>query len=318
MPCYKPLPSIVGPAINVSTGKPVVRVLSRACWHDKRGRRQGYVPLPCGQCIGCRLERSRQWALRCMHEASQHSENMFLTLTYRPESLPQNGSLVKKHHQDFLKRYRFWLEHKKLRFFHCGEYGESGGRPHYHTLIFGHRFRDLIPAPCRSENDLFISPKLEELWGHGHCLIGDVTFESAAYVARYVTKKITGPDAYDHYNKINKQTGEVLQERIPEYVTMSRRPGVGATWFDRYTSDVFPRDEVALKRGDRYMMTRPPAYYSKLFERMDPDEMAAIKARRIAFAKLPEIAQHNTPRRLADREHIQLSKFKQLKRGYEK
>jgi len=201
------------------------------------------VKLPCGQCIGCRLERSRQWAIRCVHEASLHSQNSFLTLTYADEKLPADGSLVVKHHQDFMKRLRKHLSqerkdpcpcHKgtdtKVRFFHCGEYGETYGRPHYHTLLFGHDFEDKVLEFTTPRGDeVFTSKTLGELWTHGLSKIGSVTFESAAYVARYITKKVTGDDAEKYY-----------EGRKPEYVTMSRRPGIAHSWFEKFKSDVSP------------------------------------------------------------------------------
>lgn len=273
------------------------------------------VEIPCGQCIGCKLERSRQWAMRCVHEASLHENNMFLTLTYNNEKLPKDNSLNKKHFQDFMKRYRKWSPHSKIRYFHCGEYGENFARPHYHAIIFGHEFADKKLHKQNNNGDhLYTSEKLNELWTHGYCLIGNVTFESAAYVARYVTKKITGENALYYYNEIDPETGELLTERTPEYVTMSRRPGIGKQWFDRFNTDVFPSDEVIL-RGKKL---KPPKYYSKLHEIADPQTHAKLKRQRIAAAKDPKIAQHNTYERLQVREFIQQEKFKQLKRNYEK
>lgn len=239
---------------------------------------------------------------------------MFLTLTYRPENLPKDGSLQPKHFQDFMKRYRFWLEHKRIRFFHCGEYGEKNDRPHYHALIFGHRFKDLELHTKINGNSLYTSEKLNELWGHGYCLIGDVTFESAAYVARYVTKKITGEKALHHYNEIDLETGEILKERRPEYVTMSRRPGIGKTWFEAYSGDVYPLDEVII-RGKKM---KPPRYYNSLEEKLDPDEYFRIKAARIAAAKKPEVQKDNTWDRLQVKEKCKLKQFELLKRNYEK
>jgi len=306
MACYHPIKGYRAKAPNPN-GKYSIVFAPRNAQTDVR------MDVPCGQCIGCKLERSRQWAMRLMHENQLHQTSSFLTLTYATENLPPHGTLVKKHFQDFMKRYRKWTSHNKLRFFHCGEYGENFGRPHYHAIIFGHEFADKEHKFTTKRGDkIYTSTKLNELWTHGLCSIGNVTFESAAYVARYVTKKITGPNARDHYLKINKQTGELLSERTPEYVTMSRRPGIGKSWFDKYTSDVFPHDEVVL-RGSKM---RPPKYYSTLYEKHHPDEMELIKERRTAAAKKPENTQHNTYERLRVREAIQTEKFNQhLKRN---
>lgn len=299
MACYHPIKGYRAKRANPNGKYPLVFTARDA---------QTDVPMdvPCGQCIGCKLERSRQWAMRLMHENQLHEQSAFLTLTYAPEKLPRHGSLVKKHFQDFMKRYRFWLEHKKLRFFHCGEYGENFGRPHYHALIFGHDFADKEHKFTTKRGDkVYTSDKLNELWTHGLCSIGNVTFESAAYVARYVTKKITGKKALHHYNNIDLNTGEILSERSPEYVTMSRRPGIGKSWFEKYSSDVFPHDEVVL-RGSKM---KPPKYYSQLYEKFHPDEMELIKESRMKAAKKPEISQHNTYERLRVREEVQQKNF---------
>lgn len=306
MPCYHPLKGYRAKTVNPTTGKRSI------VFAPSQGFKDLELSVPCGQCIGCKLERSRQWAIRCVHEASLHEDNMFLTLTYKPMRLPDHGTLVKKHFQDFMKRYRKWLGGKKIRFFHCGEYGEKSNRPHYHALIFGHTFTDKQHHATINGNRLYTSKKLDRLWTHGHCLIGNVTFESAAYVARYVTKKITGPNAEDHYGIIiNYETGEYSPRRIPEYVTMSRRPGIGSGWFNKYTSDVFPLDEVILK-GKKL---KPPKYYNTLYELLEPEKFAQIKAARIAAGKKSE---HNTYERLRVRETIQLTKFNSLKRNFEK
>lgn len=243
----------------------------------------------------------------------QHEHSMFLTLTYDPKHLPENGSLNKKHFQDFMKRYRWWAGHKKIRYFHCGEYGETTARPHYHAIIFGHDFKDKKVHAVIGGNTLYTSQNLEELWGLGFCTIGEANFETAAYVARYVTKKITGKNALHHYNNIDTETGEVLSERIPEYVTMSRRPGVGKEWFDRFFTDVYPHDRVILNGKTM----KPPKYYNAQYERLFPEDYEKVKAARIAAAKnIPEL--EKTWERLQVKEQCQKLKFKELKRNYEK
>jgi hypothetical protein len=197
-----------------------------------------------------------------------------------------------------MKRLRFWLRHKKLKFYHCGEYGETTQRPHYHAILFGHDFSDKqhLFTSKRGDN-VYTSAKLDQLWTHGNCSIGDVTFESAGYVARYVMKKITGKMADDHYGiNINHETGEITPRRLPEYTTMSN--GLGKSWFNKYTSDVFPRDEVIL-RGRRM---KPPKYYSALYEQLEPEKYFAIKAQRKAQAKTPQAVYENSDPRLRVKE----------------
>lgn len=256
------------------------------------------LKLPCGQCVGCRLERSRQWAVRCVHEAQMHDRNCFITLTFRDADLPPGGSLDVRHWQLFAKRMRKTVG--SFRFFHCGEYGSLHMRPHYHAIIFGYDFPDrVLFKESPSGHSIFTSRILEGLWPYGFSSIGDVTFESAAYVARYVMKKVTGDASEEHY-----------AGRKPEYTTMSRRPGIGAGWFDKFKSDVFPSDEVILK-GKRF---KPPRYYDRLFEIDDPDGFERIKAARVRAASTDAAVFHNSGDRLRVREKVKLAQISQLKR----
>jgi hypothetical protein len=180
------------------------------------------LTIPCGQCVGCRLEHSRQWAVRCYHEASLHDDNCFITLTYNDDHIPLNGSLKLEDFQLFMKRLRKKYAPKKIRFFHCGEYGDQSFRPHYHALLFGHDFSDKKHYQTSNGHRLYKSDSLDDLWSHpvtknfmGDCLIGNLTFDSAAYCARYIMKKVTGEKSHDYYDGLQ-----------PEYATMSRRPGI--------------------------------------------------------------------------------------------
>ena len=133
----------------------------------------------------------------------------------------------------------------EARYFHCGEYGDQTGRPHYHACLFGHAFPDREKWAVRKGNPVWRSDELERLWPYGNSEIGSLTFESAAYVARYVTKKVTGRDADSHYERLDPSTGELVQIE-PEFATMSRRPGIGSGWFEKFGTDVFPSDEVVV------------------------------------------------------------------------
>jgi len=267
------------------------------------------ITVPCGQCTGCRLERSRQWAIRCTHEATQHEENSFITLTYNDDYLPHNNSLVLKHFQNFMKRLRKSLQHR-IRYYHCGEYGEIHGRPHYHACIFGHSFPDKNPWKLSNDEMLYRSSALETLWPYGYSSIGAVTFKSAAYVARYILKKVTGKNARDHYTSVDPDTGEIT-ERTPEYTTMSRRPGIGSRWYLKFQSDVYPSDEVIMN-GKKM---RPPKYYDGLYEIQEPDLYKKIKRGRKKQAALhPE---DQTPERLKVRCQVQNSQIKLLPRKVE-
>jgi hypothetical protein len=272
------------------------------------------LKLPCGQCIGCRLERSRQWAVRCMHEASLHEKNSFITLTYDNDHIPftknvnlDTGQLMPvptlrpRDITLFLKRLR--KRYGKMRFFQCGEYGEKLGRPHHHMLCFGLDFPDKEFYSERKGQKYYRSPELEKVWGQGMVIIGDVTFESAAYVARYITKKVIGSDdrKWEHYG-----------QKQEEYITMSRRPGIAREWFEKYKDDVYPHDYVIVRNG---VKCKPPKYYDKLFELTDPFEMDYIKMEREERARAH--SSETTPERLKVREELQISRAGKLKRGYE-
>jgi len=234
------------------------------------------IQLPCGRCIGCRLERSRQWAVRLVHEKAHHEESSFITLTYDEDHLPEGGTLVPKHFQDFVKRLRRSVEPRRIRFFHAGEYGERRGRPHYHAIIFGEAFRSARTEVEVSDrgDETWSDGHLTSLWPFGRSRVGEVTFESCAYVARYVTKKITGAKASSHYQKCDPRTGEVFELR-PEYATMSRRPGIGRLHIEKYFREVYsPARDSVICRG---RPAKPPRYYDKFLEQCDPQVYARVK-----------------------------------------
>lgn len=268
MPCYRPITAYRGEG-RTKNGKTPIYFNPRAGYHDRP------VQLPCGKCIGCKMERARQWAVRIMHEASLHEDNCFITLTYDDDNIPDDKSLLHKDVQDFFKRLRKSIEPKKIRYFACGEYGEKLGRPHYHAILFGIDFDDKKKY-SDGENTIETSEKLSEIWGKGHVSTGEVNDKTASYVAQYCTKKVYGEDARNHYTVINYETGEYLDKK-PEYVVMSRRPGIAKEWIEKYKSGVLRDDSVIIK-GRPY---KPPRYYDKQLEISHPDEIRLIKMRRL-------------------------------------
>lgn len=159
-------------------------LIRNPAWTGEKDSIQSFM-VPCGRCIGCRIARTREWAIRCLHESSMYEKNCFLTLTYDDDHIPPSGSLVKKDLQDFLKRLRFHLGDRKIKYFGCGEYGDTTHRPHYHLILFG-------VSP--SERYLF-----EKCWNFGFNTVGCVTYDSCKYVAGYVQKKLYGKDS-DSYD----------------------------------------------------------------------------------------------------------------------
>lgn len=257
MACYKPLRAT---RLYDEFGKSYISFDDRAIGHGEE------LYLPCGQCIGCRVARSREWATRMLHEASLHDQNCFITLTYNPENLPEDGSLHKKHFQDFMKRLRKRFKGQKIRYFHCGEYGSKLGRPHYHAILFGFDFFDKELFSISGNNRVYRSPVLEQLWPFGFSTIGDVTFESCAYVARYVIKKVTGDRASEHYG-----------DKLPEYITMSLKPGIGFGWFEKYRTDIYPHDFVVLADGRKL---KTPRFYDKKLLELFPEIYLDVEDRR--------------------------------------
>lgn len=363
MTCYYPLQAWRARYLNENGRRPIVFKP-----HLSNGIR---CDVPCGQCIGCKLEYSRQWAMRCHHEALCWETNSFITLTYSPEHLPSDQSLIKYHWQTFIKRlreqfvplnphpkpenpydrllepelyYKISKENKQtpygifrrdnaIRFFMCGEYGEecqtchknkyecdrdlshvfisSIGRPHYHACLFNFDLPDKTFWKTDGETHLYTSQILEKLWKHGFCSIGDVTFESAAYVARYITKKITGENAEEHYLKPNLETGEI-NNLLPEFTLQSRDPGIAKTWYDKYGHTDLEGDYVTI--NGRSM--KPAKYYDMQLRETNEEEYDDIKLKRKKAALInPE---ENTIARLTVREKCKLITInKKLNRGLE-
>ena len=305
MPCFHPVDAWYHATQRTENGKKLIT-------HDygatnKQGADYIHFQRPCGQCSGCRLRRSAEWATRCMHEASLYKKNCFITLTYSPENLPEDRSLNYTHYQLFMKRLRKKYG-ENIRFYMCGEYGEQYGRPHYHAIIFNFDFPDKQFILKRNGFPVWRSPSLEELWTLGNSEIGAVSFESAAYVARYIMKKHTGKDAQDHYMYIDPATGQIFN-REPEFTKMSLKPGIAFDWFEKFHTDVYPHDYVIIK-GRK---VRPPKFYDHKFSLMKPFDFDEVKFNR--YLDGMKNIENNTPERLKVREAVLHSKLKQLPRN---
>lgn len=217
--------------------------------------------------------------------------------------------MQKRDLQLFIKRLRKYLDPKEIRYYACGEYGDKMGRPHYHMALFNHQFIDLQIyrggqykhfknqfSTAKNQNPLYTSHVLEGIWKKGYCTIGELSFESAGYVARYVTKKITGPPAKEHYNG-----------KAPEFALMSRMPGIGKPWLDKYFTDVYPKDFFTING----VKNKPPRYYDDQLKKLDPNLHIKLKEARQLKAKEEEII------RLKQREKHKNLTVKQLQRNLE-
>lgn len=310
MPCYGVLKGYRG-AINSNGKRPIVFNRRYAAAPIQ------FVDVPCGQCVGCRLERSRQWAMRCVHECTLWDDNCFITLTYDDASLEdwrkrnikssERYSVNVREFQLFMKRLRKSIG-ADVRVFYCGEYGAKFGRPHYHAILFNYDFDDKYAWSESNGQILYRSPRLEKAWPFGYSTIGSATFESAAYCARYILKKVTGDSSVSHYTRVDPETGEI-HELTPEFARMSK--GIGRGWYEKFKRDAYPHDGVWL-RG-RWM--RPPKFYDALYEVEMPSDMARIKDLRRDAAMTH--ADDQTSRRMRVRELVQLSKLERLPRTVE-
>lgn len=251
----------------------------------------------CGQCIGCRLDYSREWANRCMLELHDHESAHFITLTYNDKHLPRSSyvdpdtgelftsyTLRKRDAQLFMKRLR-----KKfgagVRFFLCGEYGEKSYRPHYHLIAFGLKLTDLqVYKRSPLGYTYYTSEALSRVWSIrgkrgvydpiGYAVVGDVTWEACAYTARYIMKKMKGAAA-EFYP---------LHGLEPEFTLMSRKPGIGRLYYDTHP-DIYKYDYITLATEKKGLKFKPPKYYDRLFDLDHPDEMEEIKANRRRIAE---------------------------------
>ncbi len=251
MPCYHPIE---------------VGIMRKFIYSD--GRFSDLQTVPCGNCIGCRAEQSRQWAVRMMHEARMHPSNLFITLTYDEERLPDNGSLRPEDLSRFIKNLRKTQE-RRISFFGCGEYGDQTQRPHYHALLFGVEFLDRYSGFDYSRPNVWRSETLEDIWGLGFTEFGTVTMASASYVAGYCRKKVKAKD----YSRANTRTGELLQ---PEFARMSLRPAIGKRWIAENWSDVYPRDFIVIDGHE----AKPPRYYDKWMDNNFPFIMEDVRQKR--------------------------------------
>lgn len=291
MTCYHPVTvGRAGGGPSRVTGKwPLTFTLRQAAPNS-------LMQVPCGRCIGCVEDRARDWTIRMVHESQMHKKSCFITLTYSEEHLPTDGSLQKYDFQLFMKRLRkaIYEGYNKttIRFFCSGEYGPGMCRPHYHAAIFGFDFPDKVLWKNRNLCRLYRSSLLEKEWGKGFATIGNLDYASAAYLAGYMVKKLGTRSRFRYDGK------------TPEFSIMSRRPGIGAAWIDKYQDEVY-RDDTVMING---LQIRPPKYYDSKYKGIEELKLERMKK-----------TKHKTKQQL---HAIELNKharklIKQSKRSYE-
>lgn len=274
------------------------------------------IVIPCGQCIGCRLEYSRQWADRCYLESKMHEHNYWLTLTYDEDHIKDllkasikrdTGEIInapmlrKKDLTGFIKRLREHWQRKYnitgLKFYGCGEYGTQNHRPHYHISIFGLDIPDIQLWFTKDGFPTFRSAEIENIWGKGRLTINRNTWQTSAYTARYMLKKLKGREAKEQYEKAGV---------TPEFTICSRNPGIGKSYYDTHKEEIYAKDEIAYLKAKGGAQTRkPPKYFDRLYKAENPEGYAAHQKRREAIAK------RKTKYRLIGQ--TQLPEFEQLK-----
>lgn len=307
MACYHPLYRIEIPNTYIQTKKGKITnkafILGEHEFMNKYKEKINpnyYIKVPCGKCIGCRIDYSRQWANRIYLEAKKYKENQcwFLTLTYNNENLPTKTvknektgeiktgmTLNKKELSDFMKKlrrhYEYHYNHTGIRFYGAGEYGEKNGRPHYHICLFNMPIFTKLKEYKTNElgQMIWLNEEIEKIWGKGFITLGRICWETAAYTARYMLKKQKGPNAEWWYKS---------QAKEPEFTIMSRKPGIAREYYEKNKSKIYENDEVPILRGSKAIMVRPPAYYDSLYDIENHDEMEEIKLNRRIRAEQAE------------------------------
>lgn len=259
------------------------------------------IDVPCRKCLGCRLDYARGWAQRIMLEVESSQNCYFVTFTIDDEHMNDDFSLRKKEFSDFLKNLRQAVYRcygvRDVRFFMCGEYGRKNLRPHYHVIFFNLPLDDLLPFQY-GKDVYYRSAFLEKYWKQGFVVVGDVTFNSAGYVARYTMKKAKGFKASDGCE--------------PEFTNMSRRPGIGRVWFENHYLELYDRDGVYMKSSGKVSLVRPASYFDKLMKDIDPDKLSDVKLNRRFYAlqalndRLAQTSLNLDDQRIVDLENLLL------------
>lgn len=242
------------------------------------GRRLSYMQVvPCGNCLGCRQEQARQWAVRMVHEAQTRRLSWFATLSYSDKHLPQWGELEPSHLRGFVDKLRLAYPLRSIAYYGCGEYGDTTFRPHYHVCLFGPEFLDRKPHPDKEKPGVWLSESLEYFWDNkGACELAPLTMGSASYTAGYIRKKLHG----ERESVFNVRTGHLLRE---PFSRQSLRPAIGKRWIERYWKDVYPRDFVVVDGVE----SKPPRYYDKWMDENHPEVMEEVRQKR--FEEMEEL-----------------------------
>jgi len=309
MGCHRPLTGWYSKEINEKTG-----LRSLVFDHTYAWEKDMPLEVPCRQCNGCLMDRSDGWKVRLYGETLEHDVNYFFTFTYDEEHLQKKKSPLSVDKKDMTlfnmrlrkkirsenphkkseepEEFKKWNEERKLKFYRISEYGELEKRPHHHSIHFNVPYFDDLVLYSQGKNGdkLYESKKMQELWPFGQVAIGEVNINSISYTTNYMTGSKYGDAAEEYYSRTDLETGEVYQVE-PESSSMSN--GLGASFYEKYRSDMFPKDFLTI--DGRKM--KIPGYFDRLEELSDGILFDEIKEKRIEGAM--KFASDNTPERRA-------------------
>lgn len=179
----------------------------------------------------------------------------------------------------FLKRLRRFLSYHhdvQVRFYAVGEYGSLKHRPHYHIIVFGLHLDDLYEIGRNKAGRMLHSSKIiEKLWPYGRVEVDKLTWESAAYTARYTVKKL-GKAETDFYKEFNI---------VPEFSRMSLKPGIGQKYFDENAKTIYEYDKIHISTSSGVRTVKPPRFYDQKYDDIYPTGMKDVKANRKEIAR---------------------------------
>lgn len=269
MPCVYPIPAfrpkvVVGETARVLLGRPVREFLVDGVERADFVLQTAELLLPCGSCVGCQISRAREWAIRCSLELQLHAVSSFVTLTYSEKYVPP--TLVRRD----LSRFMRYLRRRQdpdvqLRFFGCGEYGETRTRrPHYHAILFGSADREVQQAA----------------WSKGFVTSEAVTPGRISYTAGYCAKKLGffRPKG----EEVDRSTGEVYVHQ-PPFLQMSRRPGIAGD-FRKYARSWRSH---AVWQGREFPV--PRFLHSSWKESASESELALLELEKVERRGLPTV-----------------------------
>lgn len=326
MSCYYPLIGIPnGVNANGKTNYSI-RSYKEGVWQDLLANppRQGPpVKIPCGKCIGCRLDYSRQWANRCMLEAQYHPKDTvwFATITYNNKYVPKVTSvdpdsgkevpaltLKKRDFQLWMKRLRRAFPDDKIRFFAAGEYGSETFRPHYHAILFGLHLSDLEPWNKSGNFILYTSKKLAKTWATCYdvdkvkspLILAEESWREGDYVYEPHGRIVVSPCSWETCAYTARYTAKKSNTFFPEFferfnleapfTLMSRRPGIGRQYYDEHGESVYDYRYINIPGQEGGLKFTAPRYFDRLLEKDNPELLETQKQLRRQFAEQTDAA----------------------------